>query len=143
MRLNDTTRTFFDRMSPVSSGQMGTDMKAILTNPPDAAAVEQLSAIPDLNAQLRTTCVATMLSGGHATNALPQLAEANINCRVYPTETAAEVRDRLARVINDTTVEVLIKTQRPPTPPWPIHLPAPRPGLQQAPPTERWFRRCR
>jgi acetylornithine deacetylase/succinyl-diaminopimelate desuccinylase-like protein len=66
---------------------------------------------------LRTTCVATMLSGGHATNALPQLAEANVNCRIYPTETAEEVRAALAKVVNDTTVKVLVKSQRPPSPP--------------------------
>ena len=65
-------------------------------------------------------CVATMLSGGHATNALPQLAEANINCRIYPTETAAEVRDALERVVADTAVQVIIKTQRPGTPASPL-----------------------
>lgn len=58
-----------------------------------------------------------MLSGGHATNALPQLAEANVNCRIYPTETAEAVRKTLTRVIADTTVQVLIKTQRPSSPP--------------------------
>ncbi|HEY7565971.1 MAG TPA: M20/M25/M40 family metallo-hydrolase, partial [Gemmatimonadaceae bacterium] len=69
------------------------------------------------NAMLRTTCVATMLSGGHASNALPQLAEANINCRLYPTETAEEVRAELTRVIGDTAVQVVIRTQRPASPP--------------------------
>jgi acetylornithine deacetylase/succinyl-diaminopimelate desuccinylase-like protein len=66
---------------------------------------------------LRTTCVATMLSGGHATNALPQLAEANINCRIYPSDSPEYVRSTLAGAIGDTTVKVLIKTQRPPSPP--------------------------
>jgi acetylornithine deacetylase/succinyl-diaminopimelate desuccinylase-like protein len=65
---------------------------------------------------LRTTCVATMLSGGHATNALPQLAEANINCRILPSETAEQVREQLERVVNDTTVHVVIKSQRPSSP---------------------------
>ncbi|HJU73301.1 MAG TPA: M20/M25/M40 family metallo-hydrolase, partial [Gemmatimonadaceae bacterium] len=72
---------------------------------------------PQYNAMLRTTCVATMLSGGHATNALPQLAEANINCRLYPTETAEDVRAQLAQAIGDTTVKVIIRSQRPATPP--------------------------
>jgi acetylornithine deacetylase/succinyl-diaminopimelate desuccinylase-like protein len=66
---------------------------------------------------LGTTCVATMLSGGHASNALPQLAEANVNCRLYPTATAPEVQAVLTRVIADTSVEVIIRSQRPPTPP--------------------------
>ena len=58
-----------------------------------------------------------MLSGGHATNALPQLAEANINCRIYPTDSPEQVRSALASAIGDTTVKVLIKSQRPPSPP--------------------------
>ena len=67
-----------------------------------------------------TSCVATGLSGGHASNALPQLAEANINCRLYPDETAAQVRDSLVRVIGDTAVQVLIRSQRPPSPATPL-----------------------
>jgi len=62
------------------------------------------------------SCVATQLNGGHATNALPQLAEANVNCRIYPTSSAAEVRAELERVIGDTNVKVIIKSQRPATP---------------------------
>ena len=69
------------------------------------------------SSMLRTTCVATMLSGGHATNALPQLAEANVNCRIYPTDTPDAVRSALSRAIGDTTVKVLIKSQRPTSPP--------------------------
>jgi acetylornithine deacetylase/succinyl-diaminopimelate desuccinylase-like protein len=99
MRLNEATRTFFDRLSPISPGQVGVDMKAILTNPPDAAAVERLSAIPDLNAQLRTTCVATMIDGGHAPNALPQRVRATVNCRILPDEQPAAVEKALAGVI--------------------------------------------
>ena len=99
MRLNEATRTFFDRMAPVSPGQLGADMKAILTNPPDAAAVDRLSAIPDLNAQLRTTCVTTMIEGGHAPNALPQRVRATVNCRILPDEQPAAVEKALAGVI--------------------------------------------
>jgi acetylornithine deacetylase/succinyl-diaminopimelate desuccinylase-like protein len=58
-----------------------------------------------------------MLSGGHATNALPQLAEANINCRLYPTDTVDVVRATFEKLINDTTVQVLVRSQRPPSPP--------------------------
>ena len=92
-------------------------MKAIVANPNDAQALATVSADPRYNAMLRTTCVATMLSGGHATNALPQLAEANVNCRIYPTETAEVVRATFEKLINDTTVQVVVRSQRPPSPP--------------------------
>src|SRR6185369_559954 len=96
---------------------MGRAMKALVANPADRTAIATVTADPRYNSMLRTTCVATGLTGGHATNALPQLAEANINCRVYPDETAEQVRDSLARAIGDTTVQVLVRTQRPPAPP--------------------------
>jgi acetylornithine deacetylase/succinyl-diaminopimelate desuccinylase-like protein len=117
IKLNDVTREFFSKTADLETPAMGRAMKALVANPDDAAAAATVTANVRYNSMLRTTCVATMLSGGHATNALPQLAEANINCRLYPTETAAEVRDQLARVAGDTTVQVLIKTQRPATPP--------------------------
>jgi acetylornithine deacetylase/succinyl-diaminopimelate desuccinylase-like protein len=81
-------------------------MRAILRTPPDAAAVERLSAEPRYNALLRTTCVATRLSGGHANNALPQLARANINCRILPGHTQEEIRQVLISRINDAKVTV-------------------------------------
>lgn len=117
IKLNPVTREFFAKTAALEEPSMGKAMKALVANPNDAAAVAVVTADPKYNSMLRTSCVATMLSGGHATNALPQLAEANINCRVYPTESAAEVRDSLVRVISDTTVHVEIKSQRPPSPP--------------------------
>jgi acetylornithine deacetylase/succinyl-diaminopimelate desuccinylase-like protein len=114
--LNEVTREFFTKTSALETPAMGRAMKALAANPKDAAAAATVTANERYNAMLRTTCVATMLSGGHATNALPQLAEANVNCRIYPTESAASIRDQLAKVVNDTTVEVIIKTQRPSTP---------------------------
>ena len=96
---------------------MGRAMKALVANPNDAAAVAVVSRDVRYNSMLRTTCVATMLTGGHATNALPQLAEANINCRVYPTSTASEVRAELVKAVADTTVDVIIKSERPASPP--------------------------
>jgi acetylornithine deacetylase/succinyl-diaminopimelate desuccinylase-like protein len=116
IKLNDVTRQFFTKTADVETPAIGRAMKAIVANPNDAAAGKVLSADPRYSSMLRTTCVATMLSGGHATNALPQLAEANVNCRIYPTETAEQVRAELARVIADTTVKVIIATQRPATP---------------------------
>ncbi|MEW5916896.1 MAG: M20/M25/M40 family metallo-hydrolase [Gemmatimonadota bacterium] len=117
MKLNDVTREFFTQTSALETPELARAMRAIVANPNDVAAAATLGADPRYNAMLRTVCVATMLSGGHATNALPQLAEANINCRLYPTETAPEVQAQFARAINDTTVQVLIRSQRPPTPP--------------------------
>jgi acetylornithine deacetylase/succinyl-diaminopimelate desuccinylase-like protein len=78
-----------------------------VANPQDAAALKIVTADPRYNSMLRTTCVATGLNGGHAQNALPQLAEANINCRKFPDESAEQVRAELARVIGDTSVDVI------------------------------------
>ena len=119
VKLNEVTREFFSKTADLETPAMGRAMKALVANPNDPAAAAVI-ADPRYSAMLRTTCVATMLSGGHATNALPQLAEANINCRIYPTETAAEVRDALERVVADTAVQVIIKTQRPGTPASPL-----------------------
>ncbi|MBC7984568.1 MAG: M20/M25/M40 family metallo-hydrolase, partial [Candidatus Obscuribacterales bacterium] len=77
-KLNDTTRAYFERSAVGQAGQLGADMLAIIREPPDAAAIERLTAIPRFNAQMRTTCVATRLQGGHADNALPQLARATV-----------------------------------------------------------------
>lgn len=116
IRFNEVTRTFFTKTADLEAPALGRAMKALVANPADAQALATVSADPRYNAMLRTTCVATMLTGGHATNALPQLAEANVNCRLYPTDSAETVRAELARVIGDTAVQVIIKSQRPPTP---------------------------
>ncbi len=116
IKLNEVTREYFSRTAELETPAMGQAMKALVANPGDATAAATVTANPRYNALLRTTCVSTMLSGGHATNALPQLAEANINCRIYPSETAAEVRERLVQAIADTTVQVIIRSQRPSTP---------------------------
>ena len=117
VKVSEVTRAFFTQSAATETPAMGRAMRALVANPADKAAAAVVAGDPKYSSMLRTTCVATMLSGGHATNALPQLAEANINCRIYPTETAEEVRATLARVVADTTVKVLIKTQRPSSPP--------------------------
>jgi len=116
VRMNDVTRAFFTTTAAIEDSTLGSAMRALVANPSDAQALATISADPRYNAMLRTTCVATMLSGGHATNALPQLAEANINCRLFPTDTAEVVRAELERVIGDTSVHVIVRSQRPPTP---------------------------
>jgi acetylornithine deacetylase/succinyl-diaminopimelate desuccinylase-like protein len=103
--LNEVTRTYFERMSKIEEGQTAADMKAVAMNG-DAAAAARLSETPAYNNQLRTTCVATRLEGGHADNALPQMAKATVNCRVLPGESTDAVRDTIAKVLNDPGIEI-------------------------------------
>jgi len=107
-KLNDTTRAFFERAAALEGEQTSADMRAIISGQPDLAALSlvRLSANPLYNAQLRTTCVATMLEGGHAINALPQLAAAGVNCRVLPGESIEELRATLVRVLADDQISV-------------------------------------
>jgi acetylornithine deacetylase/succinyl-diaminopimelate desuccinylase-like protein len=107
MRLNDTTRLYFERMSNMEPGQVGADMKAILKSNPDPEALARLSAKPPYNAQLRTTCVATRLEGGHADNALPQLARAMVNCRILPGQGVEDVQKTLIKVMADDQISVV------------------------------------
>ena len=116
VKLNDVTRAFFSQTAALEEPAMGRAMTALVKNVGDAAAVAVVTADPRYNSMLRTTCVATELKGGHATNALPQLAEANVNCRIYPSETAESVRAELERAVGDTNVKVIIRSQRPSTP---------------------------
>ena len=116
VQLSDVTRAFFTQTAKLESPEMGRAMQALVANPNDPAALATVTRDPRYNSMLRTSCVATQLSGGHATNALPQLAEANINCRIYSTSSAAEVKAELERAIGDTAVQVVIRTQRPSTP---------------------------
>jgi acetylornithine deacetylase/succinyl-diaminopimelate desuccinylase-like protein len=93
-------------------------IKALLAGSTDPAALAPLASRPDYNAQIRTTCVATMLEAGHAENALPQTARATVNCRVMPEESIEEVGRTLARVIADEKVAVIPKgtaVQSPPS----------------------------
>lgn len=106
VQLVDATRLYFDRMSKVESGQVAADMKAILSTPPDEQALSRLSQDPQVNPQLRTTCITTMIDGGHAPNALPQRVTATVNCRVIPGVTLKEVMDTLTKVIADPQVSV-------------------------------------
>jgi acetylornithine deacetylase/succinyl-diaminopimelate desuccinylase-like protein len=104
--LNDITRGYFTRTAAISSGSTAADMRAIVATPPDASAVARLARDPEYNSLMRTTCVATRLEGGHANNALPQRAEALVNCRILPGRSKEEVRQELIRVIADPGVTV-------------------------------------
>jgi acetylornithine deacetylase/succinyl-diaminopimelate desuccinylase-like protein len=105
--LNDISRGYFERLAnEVATGQEAADMKAILKTPPDAQAIARLSTNPDHYSVTRTTCVATRLAGGHANNALPQRAEAIVNCRIFPGHSKEEIRQQLIKVLNDPKITV-------------------------------------
>ena len=104
--LNDVTRAFFQQTAKVEKGQVAADMLAITKTPPDEAAIERLSQDPYYNSTMHTTCVATRLQAGHANNALPQRATANINCRILPGHSRDEILNQLVKVIGDPKVLV-------------------------------------
>jgi acetylornithine deacetylase/succinyl-diaminopimelate desuccinylase-like protein len=104
--LNSVTREYFTAMSRIETGQNAADMRAILQDPPAADAVARLSKSARFNSTMRTTCVATELSGGHALNALPQRALANINCRIFPGHSQEEIRLALVKLFDDPSVSV-------------------------------------
>jgi acetylornithine deacetylase/succinyl-diaminopimelate desuccinylase-like protein len=104
--INEITRNYFLKTAELTKGSAAADLRAAAKEPPDKAAVARLSQTPYYNALLRTTCVATMLTGGHAPNALPQMARANVNCRIFPGEDPTDVRKTLERVVADPKVSV-------------------------------------
>ena len=103
---NDTTRVWLERSAALEPPEMATAMRAVASGRANAAEVEQLSALPTYNAQLRTTCVATMLDGGHAENALPQLASATVNCRILPGGSPDAAQAVLEDVLADPAIVV-------------------------------------
>ncbi len=104
--LNGVTRTYFSNLAPSEQGQTAADMRAILATPPDMAAAARLSAEPTFNARLRTTCVATRLDAGDANNALPQFAQAIVNCRILPGHSPEEIRQKLISLFGDPGLSV-------------------------------------
>jgi acetylornithine deacetylase/succinyl-diaminopimelate desuccinylase-like protein len=107
VRLNETTRNYFEQSALKETGQVKSDMLAILQDPSDTAAANRLAAVSAYyNAMMRTTCVATMLNGGHAENALPQTASAVVNCRMLPDENPENVLANLKRIVADTSISV-------------------------------------
>ena len=116
VHLTDTTRQYFERRATIESGATQADMAGVARTPPDAAALERLSADVETNILLRTTCTATEIAGGHAQNALPQRARATIQCRIIPGETQDEVRATLARVFADPTILISVITPATPSP---------------------------
>lgn len=109
VRLTPTTRGFFERLGAQIGGETGRDLQAIAAGRADSAAVERVSQTPMYNSSMRNTCVATMLQAGHAENALPQRAQATVQCRLLPDESPAAIRDSLTRVVGDTAIKVTVQ----------------------------------
>jgi acetylornithine deacetylase/succinyl-diaminopimelate desuccinylase-like protein len=118
--VNQAVRGYFEARAKLVPPEVAADMHAVLKDPPDEAAAERLWAVnPGWNGMLRTTCVVTQIAGGHAPNALPQRARANVNCRILPGVPIAEVQKEIIRVLDDAKISV---------------APTGDPGIQSPPP---------
>ena len=106
VRMNEATRLYFERTASLHTGQVADDMRAVARIPPDAEALARLSRDTVYNAFLRTTCVATRLEGGHANNALPQMARAVVNCRILPDHPAEDVQRTLVQVVGGAPITI-------------------------------------
>src|SRR3954447_22190556 len=122
VELNEVTRAYFARSADVETDpKLAADMRAVAKATPDLAAAARLSAsLPYYNAMMRTTCVATKLLGGHATNALPQMASANVNCRILPGVAPAAVKAKLTEVLADPKISVAFVDEAHPSKPSPL-----------------------
>jgi len=120
VKLTDTTRAFFARAGAARGDELGHAMVALSRDPNDAAAEAIVSKDRSYHSMLRTTCVATLLDGGHANNALPQRAGANVNCRIFPGETVESTQAALVAAIGDPGVKVT-----PVAPVRPVAIPPP------------------
>ena len=124
LEFNDTTRVFFSRVGAKRGDALGQAMTALVANPADKAAEDLVSTDKMYNSMLRTTCVATLIEGGHAQNALPQRAVANVNCRMFPGRSADETQAMLEAAIGNPAVKVEQKVRgkpiakSPPMHPW-------------------------
>ena len=106
MKLNETTRAYFAKTAELETEETAADIRAVLAATPDPTALARLSQKAAYNAQLRTTCVATMLEGGHAYNALPQMARAIVNCRIMPGEKVEDITATLKGVLADDQISL-------------------------------------
>jgi acetylornithine deacetylase/succinyl-diaminopimelate desuccinylase-like protein len=106
--LNAITKPFLEETAKVEKPEVAAAMRAVAANPHDSVAAAALSKDPRYSSMLRTSCVATRLGGGHAYNALPQTATANVNCRIVPTSTLEEVKATIERVVGDTSIRVTL-----------------------------------
>jgi len=110
-QVTDASRQYFARMASLTAG-MGAAMTEFSRDPRNAKAAAILAGDPRYNAMMRTTCVATLINGGHATNALPQRVTANVNCRIFPGTTIEAVRSRLQELVGDPQIKITAQTAR-------------------------------
>ncbi len=122
VELNEVTRAYFERSASVESDpKIAADMRAVAKPTPDLSAAARLSAsLPYYNSMMRTTCVATRLLGGHANNALPQMAGANVNCRILPGVSPASVKTKLVELLADSKISVAFVDEAHPSKPSPL-----------------------
>jgi acetylornithine deacetylase/succinyl-diaminopimelate desuccinylase-like protein len=106
VELNDVTRAYYERIATLETPERAADMRAILQVPPDVTAAARLSRNTSDHARLHTTCIATRVDAGHANNALPQRAQAVVNCRILPGHSPEEVRQTLVAVVADPGIKV-------------------------------------
>ncbi|MEO6171799.1 MAG: M20/M25/M40 family metallo-hydrolase [Arenimonas sp.] len=116
VQFSDTTRAYFAETAKLSDSETGTAMLRLINHPDDLAANAIVSKDATFHSMLRTTCVATRLDGGHANNALPQRAGANINCRMFPGDPIENVRAQLVKAIADSSITVVPSGETSPTP---------------------------
>lgn len=119
VEMTDTTRRYFAESGALRGDEVGKAMVALAANPADKAAEAIVNTDRFLHGNIRTTCVATLLDGGHAANALPQRAGANINCRIFPGHSIEEIKGELERIIGDPGVTVTQLPPKRPAPPAP------------------------
>jgi acetylornithine deacetylase/succinyl-diaminopimelate desuccinylase-like protein len=120
VQFNETTRGYFTAMAGIIGGDTGKAMTALLANPQDAAANAIVSKNAAWHSMLRTTCVATLTEGGHAINALPQRARANVNCRMFPGDPVANVQAQLAKAVGPAVTVTSVPPTNPQTPAPPL-----------------------
>ena len=120
VQFNPVSQASFVRTASIEAGQLADDLRAAGRGDTAGPAIDRLSAVPHINNDLRTTCVATMLTGGHAENALPQSATATVNCRVFPGVTEDEVKRVLESVVADPTITVSTVYKMVPSPASPL-----------------------
>ncbi len=120
VNLNEVTRAYFERTAALVDPETAAAMRAILGSRPDPLSVDLLAPTPAYNSRMRTTCVATMLTAGHAENALPQRAQATVNCRILPDETPVDVHNTLVRVVDNDQVSITPIDEGQASPPSPL-----------------------
>jgi acetylornithine deacetylase/succinyl-diaminopimelate desuccinylase-like protein len=106
VRLNAVTRAYFERIRATEEGEVADAIRALLAGNMHERVLAPLTSQPNLNAQIRTTCVATVVEAGHAENALPQTARATVNCRVLPDQSVGDVEKTLVRIVDDPRIKV-------------------------------------